>query len=371
MRSPEELFSEYRGRRSAILRALTSDVERFFLACDPEKENLCLYAQSDGTWSVDLPCEEVPPELPEPALGINFARDGMQRQDWLALVAVHSDSWLLSLVFYKGARFNREQRCALRRRCPPRAAAAARRAWRRRRPPPPRSPPAVAPRAHANAAARRRPPTHCRVRAPPPRLRARPPRARRHAPAPRRTPCPAPAHSPCAPTKPSFFSLIKPDPNLIRTAFKSIQTPQGGAVQHDQLAAHVLRGDLGPRAPRRRRRQAQGRGPAAQAGARGRAGGAAAWGRGARGAWAIGGRAGVPRTAAAPPPQLPPAAGLPGRARPADPRPPPPHPRPFPPPQHDDDDSDDSGEWQDGEGDPCPICGHAYQQDEFWIACDK
>lgn len=25
-----------------------------------------------------LPAEEVPPELPEPALGINFARDGMQ-----------------------------------------------------------------------------------------------------------------------------------------------------------------------------------------------------------------------------------------------------------------------------------------------------
>jgi hypothetical protein len=27
---------------------------------------------------VQLPAEEVPPELPEPALGINFARDGMQ-----------------------------------------------------------------------------------------------------------------------------------------------------------------------------------------------------------------------------------------------------------------------------------------------------
>ena len=26
--------------------------------------------------SVDLPVEEVPPELPEPVLGINFARDG-------------------------------------------------------------------------------------------------------------------------------------------------------------------------------------------------------------------------------------------------------------------------------------------------------
>jgi hypothetical protein len=52
-----------------------------------------------------LPAEEVPPELPEPALGINFARDGMQEKDWLSMVAVHSDAWLLSVAFYFGARF--------------------------------------------------------------------------------------------------------------------------------------------------------------------------------------------------------------------------------------------------------------------------
>ena len=61
---------------------------------------------------VDLPAEEVPAELPEPCLGINFARDGMARKDWLALVAVHSDSWLLSVAFYYGAKLNSEQRCA-------------------------------------------------------------------------------------------------------------------------------------------------------------------------------------------------------------------------------------------------------------------
>ena len=54
----------------------------------------------DGNWSVELPVEEVPPELPEPCLGINFARDGMQRRDWLALVAVHSDSWLMAVAFF-------------------------------------------------------------------------------------------------------------------------------------------------------------------------------------------------------------------------------------------------------------------------------
>lgn len=47
----------------------------------------------------------MPPELPEPALGINFARDGMQEKDWLSLVAVHSDAWLLAVSFYFGARF--------------------------------------------------------------------------------------------------------------------------------------------------------------------------------------------------------------------------------------------------------------------------
>ena len=54
---------------------------------------------------MNLPAEEVPPELPEPALGINFARDGMEEKDWLSLVAVHSDTWLLSVAFYFGARF--------------------------------------------------------------------------------------------------------------------------------------------------------------------------------------------------------------------------------------------------------------------------
>ena len=59
-----------------------------------------------------LPAEEVPTELPEPALGINFAREGMNRRDWLALVAVHSDSWLLSVAFYYAARLNRNDRYA-------------------------------------------------------------------------------------------------------------------------------------------------------------------------------------------------------------------------------------------------------------------
>ncbi|KAL5572412.1 hypothetical protein UlMin_022009 [Ulmus minor] len=104
-RSVEDIFKDFRGRRAALLRALTVDVEKFYEECDPEKENLCLYGFPDEKWEVNLPAEEVPPELPEPALGINFARDGMKMGDWLSLVAVHSDAWLISVAFYYGARF--------------------------------------------------------------------------------------------------------------------------------------------------------------------------------------------------------------------------------------------------------------------------
>ncbi|GLT78941.1 hypothetical protein SLA2020_504580 [Shorea laevis] len=109
-RTVEDIFKDYTARRSALVRALTNDVDDFYAQCDPEKENLCLYGHPNESWEVALPAEEVPPELPEPALGINFARDGMHRKDWLSLVAVHSDCWLLSVAFYFGARLNRNDR---------------------------------------------------------------------------------------------------------------------------------------------------------------------------------------------------------------------------------------------------------------------
>ncbi|XP_019102963.2 PHD finger protein ALFIN-LIKE 4 [Beta vulgaris subsp. vulgaris] len=108
-RTVEEVFRDFKGRRAGMIKALTADVEEFYQQCDPEKENLCLYGYPNEQWEVNLPAEEVPPELPEPALGINFARDGMQSKDWLSLVAVHSDAWLLSVAFYFGARFGFEK----------------------------------------------------------------------------------------------------------------------------------------------------------------------------------------------------------------------------------------------------------------------
>ena len=113
----------------------TPDVDDLFAHCDPERENLCLYGEQlgrdfvccpappasacffscegtrDGNWSVELPVEEVPPELPEPCLGINFARDGMQRRDWLALVAVHSDSWLMAVAYFYAVKLDAAGRC--------------------------------------------------------------------------------------------------------------------------------------------------------------------------------------------------------------------------------------------------------------------
>lgn len=50
------------------------DLDAFYAAADPARDNLCLYGEPDGTWAVGPPSEEVPPELPEPCLGINFAR---------------------------------------------------------------------------------------------------------------------------------------------------------------------------------------------------------------------------------------------------------------------------------------------------------
>ncbi|CAF2076348.1 uncharacterized protein LOC106434987 isoform X1 [Brassica napus] len=39
-------------------------------------------------------------------LSLSFARDGMQRKDWLCLVSVHCDCWLLTVSFCFGARLN-------------------------------------------------------------------------------------------------------------------------------------------------------------------------------------------------------------------------------------------------------------------------
>ncbi|XP_064941716.1 PHD finger protein ALFIN-LIKE 6-like [Musa acuminata AAA Group] len=60
---------------------------------------MCLYGCPDETWELKEP-PDVPHELPEPNIGINFARDGMPEKEWLAHIAIHSDAWLYSYAFY-------------------------------------------------------------------------------------------------------------------------------------------------------------------------------------------------------------------------------------------------------------------------------
>ncbi|KAI3742767.1 hypothetical protein L1987_60462 [Smallanthus sonchifolius] len=72
-RTVEEIFTDYSSHRNGLIRALTHDVDELHGLCDP----------------VSPPSETVRPELPEPTLGINFARDSMSRRDWLFLIAVH------------------------------------------------------------------------------------------------------------------------------------------------------------------------------------------------------------------------------------------------------------------------------------------
>lgn len=54
-------------------------------------------------------CRPSAPALPS----ARPARAGMERKDWLALCAVHSDAWLQSLVFFYAARFDAEGRAEL------------------------------------------------------------------------------------------------------------------------------------------------------------------------------------------------------------------------------------------------------------------
>ncbi|XP_027942326.1 PHD finger protein ALFIN-LIKE 4-like [Vigna unguiculata] len=103
--SVEEVFLDFKGRRTAIVKALTTEYKDFFQQCDPAKDDLCLYGFPNEVWQVDLPAEEVPAEIPEPVLGINFARDGMEERDWVSFVAAHSDTWLIAVAMFFGARF--------------------------------------------------------------------------------------------------------------------------------------------------------------------------------------------------------------------------------------------------------------------------
>ncbi|KAL9688995.1 hypothetical protein QQ045_033424 [Rhodiola kirilowii] len=69
-----------------------------------EKDNLCLYGFPDETWSVSVPVQDIPPEIPEPMLDIRSLRYGMPTNQWLRYVAVRCDSWLHYVAFHTATR---------------------------------------------------------------------------------------------------------------------------------------------------------------------------------------------------------------------------------------------------------------------------
>ncbi|KAK8486352.1 hypothetical protein V6N11_046820 [Hibiscus sabdariffa] len=81
-RTVEEVFNDFRGRRSGLIKALTTDVDKFYQQCDPEKENLCLYGLPNETWEVNLPVEEFTTGTDERPAGDMHVEDYL---DWEAI----------------------------------------------------------------------------------------------------------------------------------------------------------------------------------------------------------------------------------------------------------------------------------------------
>ena len=69
-----------------------------------ENHNDFNFGLPSGDWQVAPPADDVPSQLPEPAIGINFSRDG--KADWSHTVAARSDSWLLAIAFFMGCGFH-------------------------------------------------------------------------------------------------------------------------------------------------------------------------------------------------------------------------------------------------------------------------
>ncbi|KAH7520622.1 hypothetical protein FEM48_Zijuj08G0164500 [Ziziphus jujuba var. spinosa] len=57
-----------------------------FFVPSKEKENLCLYGLPNETWEVNLPVDEVPPELPDPSLRYK-SRKGWDAKEGLVVTS--------------------------------------------------------------------------------------------------------------------------------------------------------------------------------------------------------------------------------------------------------------------------------------------
>ncbi|MQL79344.1 hypothetical protein Taro_011791 [Colocasia esculenta] len=96
-------FEETRARRLGVNSGLTRE------AAMADGRRICVFMGFPMRHGKKLPCllrKCLRSFLSQHWELINFARDGMDTKDWLlALVAVHSDAWLLAVAFYSGDRF--------------------------------------------------------------------------------------------------------------------------------------------------------------------------------------------------------------------------------------------------------------------------
>lgn len=83
------------------------------MCCDAVEGIACLRGFSDASWVLRVHWKtNAIPKAPKPTFGINFT-DGMDKDEWLHLVAKHSDSWLLAEACFKASesQFQPAERC--------------------------------------------------------------------------------------------------------------------------------------------------------------------------------------------------------------------------------------------------------------------
>ncbi|KAL9243104.1 hypothetical protein vseg_017032 [Gypsophila vaccaria] len=107
-RNVDEVIMDYKGRRGALVKALTKDVEIFYNLCDPKHSSLCLYGLPSQWWEVNSPSSpslQPPLGIPEPRSGINLVRDDMPKDEWVSMVALYSDAWLHGVASYFSVKY--------------------------------------------------------------------------------------------------------------------------------------------------------------------------------------------------------------------------------------------------------------------------
>ncbi|KAK8490827.1 hypothetical protein V6N11_066500 [Hibiscus sabdariffa] len=106
-RTVEEVFNDFRGRRSGLIKALTTDVDKFYQQCDPEKENLCLYGLPNETWEVNLPVEEFTTGTSERPAGDMHVEDYLDWKLFWRIISGGNPWWRLSKVLFMNLKIER------------------------------------------------------------------------------------------------------------------------------------------------------------------------------------------------------------------------------------------------------------------------